>query len=376
MQPFDPISFKFRWVDDAGVTTGLFSSLGGSFDGEVLHLHTTEIVADSITSISSQEHYISIAAESREEGPYHITFALYGTEPKPLIKAINASRSDVLAIANQQELEAAGQGESYRQQICTHCAATVTLSFLPITPQCYCEYCETLFTVNMREHVRVLPGEAPIGMTSQQESEHKICDECGMYSHPRKFTIFYFYFLLYFMGWSSDKTFRCPGCMRWEAWKMFAVNIFGLLGLPVAITQLIRSYRSKTSKGPLSGLDDANILARKGKIDRALDRYDKLMDNVPINAGIKYNIAQGLMRKEDFASAKAMYTMSLEDCANYWPSVAGLANCLAHLEQLDEMEALRARYSEYGAAWAEMDSLEMLNELDVIESEMWGELEE
>ena len=117
-------------------------------------------------------------------------------------------------------------------------------------------------------------------------------------------------------------------------------NIFGLLGLPVAVTQLIRSYRGRVEKGPLKGLDDANILANRGKIDRALDRYDVLMDNLPINAGIKYNIGSGLLTKGDAVHAESMFLLSLEDCSNFAPSLSGLLFCYQQLGKDAERKQL------------------------------------
>jgi len=149
-----------------------------------------------------------------------------------------------------------------------------------------------------------------------------------MYSRPRKFAIFYFYFLVFTFGIHHDSTERCSGCMRKSAWKMVLGNLFGVLGLPFALMQLYRSYSTRSLTGQFQGLDTANLLAGRGKVEAALEKYDVIMDNAPENAGVKFNIALGLMIKRDYEHAQRMFEMSLDDCSNYWPAVNGLVDCL------------------------------------------------
>lgn len=338
----EPKKFKFRWVDANGNETGFFSSKKASFDGETLKLDDVEFPVDAILSMAVRDKYIAMvlpphAGEDGESDgqPQHFTIAVYGTNAKTLKQMIDGARTDVFAEQERKDLQEKGLSSQYRDTKCPFCAATVSLSRLPETAQCYCQYCETLFTVGESAF-----GESE-GLSRKQERKHRICEECNMYSQPRKFTIFYFIFLLYFISWSHRPTWRCPGCMRWDAWKMLFGNIFGFIGIPVAIVQLFRSYASKTTPGPLRGLDDANILANKGKIDKALDRYDRLMDNVPVNAGLKYNIGSGLLTKGDIPSAETMFELSLDDCANYFPSVRGLMYCYASQEKDAELKQLQ-----------------------------------
>jgi len=339
MEP-DPkfMKFKFRWLDADGNEGGMFSTKKGQFDGETIKLDDVEFPVDLILRIAVRDKSIFMLLPmvdeqgNLSEEPQSIYISIHGTNAKKLKQAIDGARSDVFAEQEKADLKAKGLSQQYRSATCPFCNATISLSRLPETPQCYCSYCETLFMI----------AEAPFGqsegLSRQQESKHRLCEECSMYSKPRKFTIFYFIFLLYFINWSQRPTWRCPGCMRWDAWKMLFGNVFGLIGLPVAIVQLFRSYGSKASTGPLRGLDDANILANKGKIDKALDRYDRLMDNLPINAGIKFNIGSGLMTKGDISSAETMYRLSLDDCANYFPSLNGLAACLEDQNRDDELK--------------------------------------
>ena len=97
-------------------------------------------------------------------------------------------------------------------------------------------------------------------------------------------------------------------------------NLFGLLGLPLAITQLTRVYRDAVKKGPFQGLDEANRLLRRGKVEKALDRYWKIIDRHPVSAGVLYNVALGLLARGDQDHARQTLEMALENCANYLPA--------------------------------------------------------
>ena len=334
-------TFKFKWIDGEGNETG-FLKKRGEFNGETLKLDYVEVLVDGIASIAVRDKFLAMVLpnlsdeEDSIDDPFQtLTIAVYGIGAEPLKRMINGARSDVVAANEKKQLDAKGLGHQFRSAQCPFCDATVLLSRLPETPQCYCDYCETLHTVDTGGGF----GQTE-GLSQKQESKFRICDECDMYSQPRKFTVFYFIFLIYFVSYSHRPTWRCPGCMRGDAWKMLFGNIFGLIGLPVAIVQLFRSYYSKASSGPLRGLDDANILARKGNVDKALSRYDGLMDNVPVNAGIKFNIGWGLVYQGDYPSAETMFKLSLDDCANYRPSIRGLIICLEEQQKEEELVQL------------------------------------
>ncbi len=336
MNEIDPLTFKFRWMDDGNVTGGMFS-LAGSFDGKILTLDEETWPIASITGTGMQENVVSLVVGNDDESQY-LTFVVIGEKPETVKRSIDGARSRFEVAEEQKKLIAEGQGSSFRSETCPHCKATISLSRFADSPQCYCQYCETLFTIRDQYRSHELETKT---LGQSLETKYRLCDHCGMYSFPRKFRIFYFVFLVYFMHFASEKTVRCPGCMRWDAWKMFFGNIFGLLGVPVAISALYRSYKGRVEKGPLKGLDDANSLANRGKIDRALDRYDQLMDNLPINAGIKFNIATGLVNQGDIPHAETMFLLSLEDCSNYAPSLQGLYFCYESLGKREQLSDLQ-----------------------------------
>ncbi|MEM9413515.1 MAG: hypothetical protein AAGA30_20575, partial [Planctomycetota bacterium] len=258
---------------------------------------------------------------------FALNLEIFGPDAFELEDALNAARSYKAARQQQDVMSETGQANNYRDETCPFCKSTILLTGLPETPQVYCEYCDTLFTIDQHHE-------------SSSERYFRICQGCNMYSRPRQFAIFYFYFLFVTFGFHHDTTIRCSGCMRNSAWKMVVGNLFGLLGFPFALIQLYRSYSTKKLTGEFTGLDDANVLNRWNKIDKALDRYDEIMERVPINAGVKYNIAIGLLRKQDYANSEKMFELSLDDCANYWPAVSGLVTSLEGQGKTKQIEAV------------------------------------
>ena len=323
-------------MDEGNVTGGVFA-LSGTFNGKELTLDEEVYPVKEIAGVVVAENVLSIVVQDEDDW-LTLSIVIVGEKPHTVKRAIDGSRSSFEAAEEQKQLIEEGQGASFRSEKCPHCEATISLSKFADSPQCFCDYCQTLFTI--RDQYGSQANESKT-LPQNLETKYRICDECGMYSFPKKFSKFYFIFLVYFIHFAHDKTVRCPACMRWEAWKMFFGNIFGLLGLPVAFVQLFRSYRGRIEKGPLKGLDDANRLASRGKVERALHRYDKLMDNLPINAGIKYNIGSGLLTKGDAPHAETMFLLALEDCSNYTPALNGLHFCYRSLgkdRKLKELE--------------------------------------
>lgn len=322
-----PIPFKYRWVDSAGLPTGT-SSGSGQLDATRLLFDDFVLSIKSLVGlqVDAEHFYLSVRDDAGQV--HRLTIEIFGTDRRQLARAINASRTQLAAAREKERLISEGNLAAYRDAQCPHCQATILLLNLPETPQVYCEYCDTLFSRTRNQDDEI-------------EKYFRICESCHMYSRPREFSVFYFYFLVFTFGFHHDSTVRCSACMRSSAWKMVFGNLFGLLGFPFALIQLYRSYKSDELVGKFAGLDSANLLARRGQIDQALDKYDQVMDRVPDNAGVKFNIASGLMLKQDFAHAEAMFELSLDDCANYWPSVNGLQACLQLQGKTGELDAAR-----------------------------------
>ncbi len=133
--------------------------------------------------------------------------------------------------------------------------------------------------------------------------------------------------------------------MRGDAWKMFFGNLPFLLGVPVAIVQLMRAYGGGISGGPFAGLDKANIKARAGDMPGALKIYREILERVPHSAGVKYNVGLALMKQNDAERASKSLRLALEDCINYVPAYHALAACY---EELGETELLKELHAKWG----------------------------
>lgn len=328
-----PLEFKFKWLDDEGNSTGFLSSKG-HFDGEQLVLDKTEIPVSSLAHVENREKRISLGDEKAN----FLNFMLTRGNPDALVLLIGRSRAKLWAQRHREKLIDEGRGQEYREVICPHCEATLDLTGFPKSPQVSCEYCFSVCTLDADKTL------------TKQESTYRLCDECGMYSKPRRFTIFYFYFLVIVWGFWSSQTWRCPGCMRPTAWKMLFGNLLFLIGVPVAIAQLIRSYGGTELTSLHPQLDSANVKARAGKFKQAIDLYSGILTKRPYSAGVKYNIALALLQQENIEGASKSLEYAIDDCANYGPAAHVLAGCY---EQLGEEQKLIGLKKQWGVDDAE-----------------------
>lgn len=314
--------FKFKWINQNGDEEG-FRRKKGSFDGETLQLDDVEIPAEAIISLETRENRIILAIPTDEEEPSVLAIAVSGVTAKQLKAKVDVARSATWARAEKKEFESKGEVHLYREATCQHCDAVLTMSRMQETPQLFCTYCDTLTTTHPNQD------------TPPNEKTFKICEECGMFSQPKKFTIFYFYFLVVIYGFRQSTTWRCPACMRGEAWKMFFGNLIFILGVPISIIQLVRSYGG-TVTGKFAGLDNANIKAKSGKAAKALEQYQKIAEKVPCSAGLKYNIGISLLEQNPEMAA-ATFEMALSDCCNYWPAANALGHCYEQIGAKDKL---------------------------------------
>lgn len=329
----EPFAFKFHWINEQGNVAGMFRKRG-RFDGETLILEKTEIPAAAIVQSVVRDNRVILAIHTHDE-QRPIVPLLFQPSSKQvtneLKSRLDVARSRTWARQHREMLGKKGVEHTYRDAVCPVCGATLVLSDMPRSPQLYCHFCDSLTTID--------PAARPV----KDEREFKLCEECGMYSRPRKFTVFYFYFLVVFYGWWSKPTWRCPGCMRGEAWQMLLGNFLFVLGLPVAIAQLVRCYGSDVVAGPFKGLDTGNLLAKKGDPVGALRLYRGILERVPHSAGVKYNLGMALLTQGDKQRAAEAFELALEDCSNYVPAyqrLKALYEELGQAEQLAELERI------------------------------------
>jgi len=325
------IRFKFHWVGENGQPAG-FLAKKGVVDEEAVTLRDVRIPVGAIVACDVRGSYLVLVVA--QEGGEAAQIVVHTGQAKRVREQVGRLRSAVVSEMHRKELEARGEGHLFRQQSCPSCGATVDLTGMDETPQVYCGYCDSITTLRSPEGVTV----------TEVERGFRLCDECAMYSAPRQFTIFYFYFLLVVYGWRSRTTWRCPGCMRGEAWKMLLGNLIFVLGVPTSLVQLFRSYGGTSIGGLYPGLDRANLRAARGDLAGAIEAYQKVLDRRPVSAGVKYNIGQALAREGEPADASEMFEMALADCGNYQPAASGLAACYEQLGEDEKLADLRRRW--------------------------------
>lgn len=324
----EPYRFKFRFIGDNGHPEGLFRTKG-ELEGDVLRLGTDEVPVVAIVATETRDDRLILLLASQGPDPIPIAISASSGVVEHLKGEIDVVRSRLWADGSRASLREKGREHAYREQDCASCGATLILTDMPVTPQVYCHFCKAFTTEQDGGH-----------QEPAVETTHRLCDECGLFSAPRRFTIFYFYFLLVVYGFSSRTTWRCPACMRGEAWKMFFGNLLFVLGVPVAIVQLLRAYGS-SRVGRYQGLDQANVHARAGRAREALGLYEQIAERIGPCAGVKYNAGMALVQARKHAEAVVMLEASLADCSNYGPSYGALVKCYARTGQEDRLLALQ-----------------------------------
>ncbi|MEM8680941.1 MAG: hypothetical protein AAGF97_16470, partial [Planctomycetota bacterium] len=266
--------------------------------------------------------------------PAYCIFEVTRGSAKQLKQLLGQARSVCWARERREKLESEGRGSEFREAVCPHCQATIDLTGYDASPEVHCEFCHTTW-----------PADPTDQSQTKAMKPYRLCDECGMYSKPRRFTIFYFYFLLVVYGFSSRPTWRCPACMRGEAWKMLFGNLLFVIGVPVAIVQLVRAYGGTDVGGPLPGLDAANLKARNQRLEHAIADYHKILEAQPVSSGVKYNIGLAFLHNEDLEGAAKMLEYSLKDCDNFAPAAVALAGCYERLDNPTQLSELKRKWN-------------------------------
>jgi hypothetical protein len=322
--------FKFKYLDDEGNETGFFSKKG-SFDGETLVLDDVPIVVEAILRAQRRFNRVILAVLQEGGGVAPIALAVTKGSAGQLAQEINRESSVRWAKMRREALEEEGLGDTYRQETCPYCEAVVVVSGFPRTRQLHCEYCDSVAT---------LGEQRPRG-----EDSLRLCDECGYYACPQGFTTFYFYFLLVVYGFSQSKRYMCHSCMRGEAWKMFLINFIFVLGVPVAIVQLVRAYQGGRFSSPdFPGLDAANAAAKAGKFDRSGPAYEAICSKLSAAAGVRFNQGMSLLVAGQPAAAEPLLEAALADCSNYQPAAEALMGVYERLRKTERLAALEQQW--------------------------------
>jgi hypothetical protein len=332
------MDFKFQWLDDNGNQTG-FLSKKGHFDGEMLVLDDVTVPAAVLTQVETRGNRMIVGTIDEDGEPMVCAFAVTKGNAGDLRRELGIARSAVWAKSHREDLEKEGRAGEFRAEKCPNCGAVIDLTGMPESPQVHCQFCDCIGTLDDQ-------GFADQGAVRKHwEADYRLCDECGMYSKPRRFTILYLYFLIVVFGYNYRITWRCPGCMRGEAWKMLFGNLIFVFGVPVALVQLFRAYGGADVGAALPGLDKANLKARKGDLEGAIASYQSILEKVPTQAGVKYNIGLAILAQNDVQRAAKMFEYALNDCANYAPAARMLGGCYEQLGETEKLAELKRQWN-------------------------------
>ena len=142
----------------------------------------------------------------------------------------------------------------------------------------------------------------------------------------------------------------CHSCIRREAWKMLAGNLLFVILVPVAITQLCRAYFGGSARSAaFAGLDAANALAKKGRVEEAGRSFATITDRLPAAAGVHFNHGAAMLNANDVDGAARQFERSLADCSNFGPSLSALYQCYEMQGNAEKLTALKSRLALMGA---------------------------
>lgn len=296
----------------------------GWHDGDRLAIGDLEIPDRDIRYFRNSGNELHVGWDDVDQGP-RVASMIMDADSSEIVAAINYSLSRREFDQRLEQAAEQGLGTRCRDSVCPHCSARIfSLDTYPWSPQVYCKWCDSLCTMTDKS----LPS-----LDKLNENEYRTCPRCQMYSRPREFTIGYFWFIIFHAGVTHRTVQCCNDCMKPETWKMVFGNLPGLLGMPLAITQWLRVRRDSIKAGPFQGLDEANRLLKRGKVEHALDKYWKIVERHPVSAGVLYNVAKGLLAQDDRQHALETLELALEYCPNYPPVVVLLEQHFGQIAQ-------------------------------------------
>jgi hypothetical protein len=324
----EAIEFKFRILDAKGrAKVGLRRR--ARYDGRLLTLGKEELPATSLKAVATEQGRLVLLVEAQPGMP---EARAYEINPKILVETVrrfNRALSARDAEGHRESLAARGRAAEFRTETCPQCRCTVDLSGLPRTAQAFCPYCDVLWS---------LDEDNP-----PEESTFRVCEHCGYFAQPRPFTTAYILFAVMFVAWQTHKSVRCHNCMRREAWRMLAFNAVTLIGVPMALLQLVRAYVGGTRRSMrLDDLDRANRLAQRGRVDEADHIYDRIEQRLGVCAGVRFSHGMSYFKRgpDRYEEAATQFLVSLGDCANYPFAFQAIQQCYQVLGRNDELQQL------------------------------------
>jgi hypothetical protein len=313
----EPITFKFRFVNASGQETGFLASKG-KLDEEALVLDKTVLPLGCIYQVVHRYNRLAVVYAS-DNGPATLTIVPGGGLDRTLKQSIDRLCSYRWAENRQQQLIQEGHGAAFRTAKCRLCTAVVDLTGFRETAQFYCPFCEKILSSDYQMELNM--------------DHYRRCDRCGYYSFPTRFTAVYI--ILNVVSWREHHS--CHVCMRRECWKMLLGNLLPpFVGTVFAIGHTIRAYAAGDWDARFPELVRANAFAHKGRVEQAEALYQAMLERLPAQAGLRYNLALAFARAGQWAPCLQAAQAALEDCSNYQAAANLVCQALQQLQRGDE----------------------------------------
>ena len=325
----EAIRFKFKLVNHNG-NEGSILSKKGTFDSDHVTLDGEAIPIGVIVkaNLRFKRLILTLPAEDRQFSA--IVLAFTGGSAKTLHSAINMLASERQDRMHLEHLEKNNSDAECRIETCPYCKSTIDLTDRDPSLQIYCLFCDSIVTIE---------GKVP-----PDEAHYHHCDQWNLYDQPKGFTVFYFYFLFVVYGWHYRQVCMCNTCIRSEAWQMLFGNLLFVLGVPMAIVQLICAYvGGSTFSQAFDGLDKANAMAKRSKVESAENIFGRILQRVGACAGVRFNYGLGLIAAKRHEEAVTQFELALRDCANYSMAAEALAGCYQQMGRVNDAERLHAQ---------------------------------
>jgi tetratricopeptide (TPR) repeat protein len=308
------LTFQFKFVNQYGLPEGLLPKSGSVtragliLDGNLIfynHIYRIERYKRKIVVVLMPFSIVGKTI-SKHFYPGYPSFIIrvrgFAEEVQSIInrRISTAKANDLKRTMTTEEIK-----RNFKKQNCPHCDAAINLTYVPITPYIYCEYCETIFDY----YGNLLPG----GNT------YRICPEIGLYDRVAHYVSQTFY-VQQKKVYADYRHFICSDTyMHLLFEKNFLKNLLFIFG---AITNGYHKIRSLVGRNPnYPELVKANLHAQRGEAHEAERIYLSLLSITKNHPGIYFNIGMAFLNAGGIDLALPYFKKSLECCANYSPTL-------------------------------------------------------
>jgi tetratricopeptide (TPR) repeat protein len=88
----------------------------------------------------------------------------------------------------------------------------------------------------------------------------------------------------------------------------------------------------------LPELVQANAYGQKGRVEKARKLYETMLSRVPVQAGLRYNLALAEAKAGEWEESLEVAQASLRDCSNYTPAGTLVSQALVALNRAEESD--------------------------------------